>query len=275
MNALATTRPLRVRLLALNLNPRDLSIALVMLKAHALADEVLADRVEIHLHQWRKDYDRFGEPGTVDGLDLDQVVDELDPEHTDVFGFSTYTWNQAFMLAVCRELKRRNPRARMLFGGSQAGGYGGRWLELHADADFVLKGEAEHSFRLFLHGLLDGDLSGVPNLFRRGEGGRVLTSVPKDKRAAKKMSYLPSIEELPFPHRVQEYRDWLDAVDEPVVAQFETERGCPLACAFCSWGTTLPIRRRRQEDVEEGLLYLVNHPNVRAVYVVDANPFIN
>jgi hypothetical protein len=36
----------------------------------------------------------------------------------------------------------------------------------------------------------------------------------------------------------------------------------------------LPIRRRSQADVEEGLTYLLEHPNVRAVYVVDANPFI-
>lgn len=85
---------------------------------------------------------------------------------------------------------------------------------------------------------------------------------------------MPSLEEPPYPFRDPEYRAYLDGLDEPVTAQFETERGCPLSCAFCSWGTRLPIRRRRQEDVEEGLTYLLRHPNVKAVYIVDANPFI-
>jgi radical SAM superfamily enzyme YgiQ (UPF0313 family) len=262
-----------VRMLALNLNERDLSIGLVMLKEYALEDPVIAEHYEIHLHQWMKDYASRGAPGTVDGLKIDDVVDSLRPEETDVYGFSTYIWSHDFMTAVARALKARNPNAVMLFGGSQAGGYGARWLEDYGCADYVIKGEAEYAFRGFLRGLLDDDLSEVSNLFFR-QGGEVRTNLPSDKRAAKKMTYLPTIEALPMPFRSQEYRDYLDNLDYQVTAQFETERGCPLSCAFCSWGTRLPIRRRNQADVEEGLSYLLNHPNVRAVYVVDANPFI-
>jgi len=263
-----------VRLLSLNINDRDLSIALVMLKQVALRDADVAANYDIHIHQWQKDFARMGEAGTVDGLDLDRVVDSLSPESTDVFGFSTYTWNHHFMVAVARRVKERNPDAVLLFGGAQAGGYGARWLEDHPFADYVIKGEAEFAFRTFLKGLLVGDVSDTPNLFWRDEQG-VRTRVPAEWRAAKKQSYLPSIEALPFAHHSKEYRDYLDNLDHQVTAQFETERGCPLQCAFCSWGTGLPIRRRSREDVEEGLLYLLNHPNVRAVYVVDANPFIN
>jgi len=268
-----STRKKKVRMLALNLSERDLSIALVMLKEFALQDPVLADNYDFHLHQWMKDYARLGEEGTLGGLDVERVVDELDPEGTDVFGFSMYIWSHDFMLEVARRLKARNPDAVMLFGGSQAGGYGARLLEEYPQVDFVLKGEAEYSFRDFLHGLLVDDFTQVSNLYYR-QDERVRTNVPTDKRAAKKMSYLKSIESLPMPFRSQEYRQYLDNLDHKVTAQFETERGCPLSCAFCSWGTRLPIRRRQQQDVEEGLTYLLNHPNVRAVYIVDANPFI-
>jgi radical SAM superfamily enzyme YgiQ (UPF0313 family) len=264
-----------VRMLALNLSERDLSIGLVMLKEFALEDERVRDNYDIHLHQWMKDYGNMSSKGTLEGLDLEALLDELDPENTDVYGFSMYIWNQTFMLTLAEELKKRNPNVVLLFGGSQAGGYGSLLLEKWAFADYVIKGEAEYSFRLFLLGLLDDDLSEVPNLFWRGEDGSVGTNVPLDRKAAKKMSYVPSIEQLPMPYKSQEYRDYLDNVPYKVTAQFETERGCPLSCAFCSWGTTLPIRRRHREDVEEGLLYLINHPNVKAVYVVDANPFIN
>lgn len=263
-----------VRLMALNLSERDLSIGLVMLKEFARLDPTVEANYSIHLHQWMKDFSNMGAPGTVDGLVLEEVVDSLDPENTDVFGMSMYVWSHDFMLAVARRVRERNPSAVILFGGSQAGGYGARLLEDHPFVDYVIKGEAEYSFRAFLLGLLDGDVGQVRNLFWRDEDG-VATRVPDDWRAAKKQSYLKTIEDLPLPFRSQEYRDYLDNLDHQVTAQFETERGCPLQCAFCSWGTGLPIRRRTREDVEEGLLYLLNHPNVKAVYVVDANPFIN
>jgi radical SAM superfamily enzyme YgiQ (UPF0313 family) len=262
-----------VRLLALNLNERDLSIGLVGLRQYAELDETVRSNYDFHLHQWNKDYANKGKPGTVDGLDISKLVDSLDPENTAVFGFSTYIWNMDFMLAVATEVKRRNPEAVTVFGGSQAGGYGARFLEEYPCADFVISGEAEHSFRRFLLSLLDGDLNGVDNLYYR-DGDAVKKNVPDDHRAAKQQSYLDRIDDLPYAFRDPEYRAFLDELDYQVTAQFETERGCPLSCAFCSWGTRLPIRRRDQSDVEEGLTYLLNHPNVRAVYIVDANPFI-
>jgi len=269
----ATNQKKVVRLVALNLNERDLSIALVMLKSFALEEPAVAEHYDIRLHQWMKNYARRGEAGTIDGLDVQAVADELDAPGTDVFGFSMYIWNHDFMLALAEELKRRNPACKTVFGGSQAGGYGARLLEEHVFVDFVVRGEAEYAFRALLGGLVDGDFERVPNLFYR-VGDEVRTTVPIDPKAAKKASYLPTIADLPMPHRDPEYRAYLDELDYQVTAQFETERGCPLACAFCSWGTRLPIRRRHQEDVEEGLSYLLEHPNVRAVFIVDANPFI-
>src|SRR5688572_25258511 len=73
-----------VRMLALNLSPRDLSIALVMLKEFALRDPNVRAAYDIHLHQWMKNYELIGTPGTVDGLDIDAIVDQLHPEETDV-----------------------------------------------------------------------------------------------------------------------------------------------------------------------------------------------
>lgn len=262
-----------LRLLSLNINERDLSIGLVMLKEFALLSKEINDNYEIHIHQWNKNYANKGQANTLEGLDLDALLEELDPEGTDIFGFSMYTWNNDFMLTLAEKMKAKNPRALMLFGGSQAGGYGARLLEKYSFVDYVIKGEAEYSFRAFLLGLLENDVTYVENLFYRSNN-EIKTTVSDDPKVAKKMSYLKTLEEIPFAFRSQEYRDFLDNLDHQVTAQFETERGCPLSCAFCSWGTRLPIRRRKPEDIKEGLLYLLNHPNVKAVYVVDANPFI-
>lgn len=263
-----------VRLISLTLSERDLSIALVMLKECALRNPEVSRHYDIHLHQWQKRYGNLGAPGTVDGLPLDELVDALDPEHTDVVGCSMYVWNHAFMLEVSRRLKARNPRLTVLFGGIQATGYGSRLLEENPWIDYVLKGEAELTFPQFLQARLDGDVAQVPNLCHRHEDG-VCTNTPTDPRAARRSLCVSSIEDLPLPFENRDYLDFLDNVDAPVTAQFETERGCPLSCAFCSWGNGQVVRRRRREDVERGLATLLDHPNVRAVYLVDANPFLD
>ncbi|PIN81647.1 hypothetical protein COV11_01465 [Candidatus Woesearchaeota archaeon CG10_big_fil_rev_8_21_14_0_10_30_7] len=263
-----------VKLISLNINPRDLSIAIVGLRQTAYLDQTIKENFDISLHQWNKNYDNFNKQGTVDGLNLDDIVSQLDPENTDVFGFSTYIWNQEFMTNLCAKLKKKNPDAKMLFGGSQAGGYGEKFLEYCDSADFVIRGEAEKSFTQFLLSLLTGDVSDVPNLFYRA-GDLIRTTIPVDAKQAKKASFLSSIADLPMPFKDEEYRKFLDESPVPVVAQFETERGCPLSCTFCSWGTNLALRRRKEEDVKEGLTFLLDHPNVRAVYIVDANPLIH
>jgi len=262
-----------VRLLSLNLNERDLSIALVGLKQYTNLDETIASNYTIKIHQWNKNYTNMGNSGTVEGILLKDIIESLEPENTDIFGYSTYIWNFNFMMAIAEKVKQINPNAINLFGGPQAGGMGKKLYCCGDFVDFVIKGEAELSFRKFLSGHLNEDYSNVENLIFRDQK-RLRSNIPKDKNLANKQSYLNSIEELPFPFKDPEYRSFLDKLNHKVTAQFETERGCPLACTFCSWGTRLPIRRRTQNDVEEGLTYLLNHPNVKAVYIVDANPFI-
>tara|TARA_B100001750_G_scaffold236609_1_gene240715 strand:- start:622 stop:2259 length:1638 start_codon:yes stop_codon:yes gene_type:complete len=263
----------KVRLISLNLNERDLSIALVGLKQYAELNKKVKSNFDIHIHQWNKNYANMGNPNTIEGLGLDEIIESLDPLNTDIFGFSTYIWNFDFMMKISKKMKNINPSTVNIFGGSQAGGMGGKLFSLGEHIDYLISGEAELSFRKFLLGYLDNDYSDVENLTFRSKG-ELIQNIPDDKRLAKKQSYLESIEELPYPFRDPDYRSFLDNLDYKVTAQFETERGCPLACTFCSWGTRLPIRRREQGDVEEGLTYLLNHPNVRAVYIVDANPFI-
>jgi len=264
---------INVRLLSLNLNERDLSIALVGLKQYANMSDIVKKHYNITIHQWNKNYDEMGKPNTIEGLPLDKLIEELEPLNTEIIGFSTYIWNFEFMMKIAQTVKSINPKIKTLFGGSQAGGMGKKLFTIGDYVDFLISGEAELSFRKFLIGHLENDYSTIENLYFL-KNDKIVKNIPEDARMAKKQSYLERIDELPYPFRDKEYRQFLDDLDYKVTAQFETERGCPLSCTFCSWGTRLPIRRRRQRDVEEGLTYLLNHPNVRAVYIVDANPFI-
>ena len=50
----------KVRLISLNLNERDLSIALVGLKQYAELNKKVKSNFDIHIHQWNKNYANMG-----------------------------------------------------------------------------------------------------------------------------------------------------------------------------------------------------------------------
>ena len=156
-----------VRLLSLNLNERDLSIGLVGLKQYANLDKTVASHFTIKIHQWNKDYANMGQNGRIEGILLKDIIEFLDPMNTDIFGYSTYIWNFIFMMTIAEKVKEINPNAKNLFGGSQAGGMGEKLFSCGDFIDFVIKGEAELSFRKFLLGYLNNDYSNVENLFYR------------------------------------------------------------------------------------------------------------
>ena len=184
---------INVRLLSLNLNERDLSIALVGLKQYANMSDIVKKHYNITIHQWNKNYDEMGKPNTIEGLPLDKLIEELEPLNTEIIGFSTYIWNFEFMMKIAQTVKSINPKIKTLFGGSQAGGMGKKLFTIGDYVDFLISGEAELSFRKFLIGHLENDYSTIENLYFL-KNDKIVKNIPEDARMAKKQSYLERID---------------------------------------------------------------------------------
>lgn len=237
-----------VRLVSISFPGRDLNLAPVSLKSFALKDNRIAEKYSIHISQYE-----INTP-------TDEIFLDLSRFKTDIWGFTTYVWNIDKILELSKRLKTSYPNALILLGGPEVTGIGEKLLEKHEYLDFIFVGEGEDALKKFLD---TSDLSLVPGLVYRNNGS--IYSNPEQS--------IESLNELSLPYEAKEYRHYLDSCTTPVRAAIETSRGCPFACAYCTWGK----RKMRYFDLDKlkpAFNYLFNHSKVKTIYITDSNPFL-
>lgn len=151
----------------------------------------------------------------------------------DVAAFSIYVWNVRLSLAIAAELKRRQPKTLVVFGGPQVPdrpSAAEAFLREHRFVDIVCHGEGE----LVFTSLLDrasardfGDVLGISFLSRRGE----LVTYPKAPR-------FRDLDQIPSPYTSGAFDDlFAERPNDAWSMIWETNRGCPFSCSFCDWGS--------------------------------------
>jgi radical SAM superfamily enzyme YgiQ (UPF0313 family) len=124
------------------------------------------------------------------------------------------------VVATCRSLSP----APVVLGGAGYSIYPQSALE-YLGADMGIQGEGEKSFPLLLESIKRGrDLSTTPGLYLPGKGSQA------------ERAFARNLDELPFP----EDHLWSSACiteDAEFWLPFQTRRGCPLKCSYCSTAT--------------------------------------
>ena len=124
------------------------------------------------------------------------------------------------VVAICRSLSS----TPIVLGGAGYSIYPQSALE-YLDADMGIQGEGEESFPLLLDRIERGiDLSSTPGLYLPGSG------LQRERAFAK------NLDQLPFPEDHLWSSSFLNA-DEVFWLPFQTRRGCPLNCSYCSTAT--------------------------------------
>ncbi|MCG8056158.1 MAG: B12-binding domain-containing radical SAM protein [Candidatus Thiodiazotropha endolucinida] len=157
-----------------------------------------------------------------------------------ILGFSTYLWNISASIRLTRLLKQLLPELRVVFGGPEAGARGVDLLQRVAEIDYVIEGEGEAAFTQLMNGILleKGDFKAVSGLVYR-----------EDDQIQQNPVQLMPVSEIP--PIVSEGR--FDSA-KPLV-YWETSRGCPFRCSFCS-SATERLRAFPMERVEADLKVL-------------------
>jgi 2-(S-pantetheinyl)-carbapenam-3-carboxylate methyltransferase len=182
----------------------------------------------------------------------------------DVAGFSTYCWNVELSVAIARELKRRSPRTRVIFGGPHVPDAGVPFLDAHPFIDAVVHGEGEAAFLDWLEAP-DEARDTIPGITTRTLEGRLVTTPRAPRRR--------DLDTIPSPYLEGVFDRVIDAhPDIRWQALWETNRGCPFACTFCDWGsaTASKVYQFSMDRLHEEIRWMAAH-RVEMLFCCDAN----
>ncbi|WP_110111630.1 B12-binding domain-containing radical SAM protein [Bacillus sp. CGMCC 1.16541] len=183
------------------------------------------------------------------------IVTDLYKRNPDVIGFSCYIWNIEETIKIVHMIKKIKPEIKIILGGPEVTYDVSYWLDRIPEADFIVIGEGEETFKQLLdelHG--DGQFDKVSGLAYRENGEKKIS--PQRNKI--------DLREMPSPFRFEEDRKELSKR----VVYIETSRGCPFSCQFCLSSIEVGVRYFDREKVKEDIRYLMAN-GARTIKFVD------
>ncbi len=166
------------------------------------------------------------------------VLSRLVEHQPDVLVASCYIFNRPFVESILKRYRILFPQVKIIAGGPEFLGDNEPLLR-SGIYDIIIRGEGEAPMKSLLEqNLSPGNIAGCCHI---GENGNYC-----DNGTAEEIQELDSI---PSP-----YQSGLVDLSKPFV-QFETSRGCPNSCAFCTSSLSGRVRFYSMERVKEDLLF--------------------
>lgn len=140
-------------------------------------------------------------------------------------GFTLVQWTEKLFLDAIRLIKKQRPNITVVVGGPIATDCGPELLG-DCPVDIMVRGYGERPFVAMLRGMAKDPpyaLQKIPGVFFRAGDGWLGT--PSDGTSAAVLPEVPSV-----------YRQGLVDLGRVRKLHVEWSRGCPFACAYCSWG---------------------------------------
>lgn len=194
-----------------------------------------------------------------------QTLTRIVASEPDVVAFSCWTGNQRLLARLCKDLRKRCPRARIVWGGHHPTLFPEQVLTRY-EVDYVIQGEGEIPFLELLDELDGGPAATAPGLLRRHQSGALVSTGPRVR--------LGRLDQLPFPA----YHHFVLARNSGGEVEFGAKhfpglsrrvtvlaaRGCPYKCTFCVDGKMFSktVSREVTRVVDE-IEYLVETYNAR------------
>ncbi|MDQ7834256.1 MAG: radical SAM protein [Humidesulfovibrio sp.] len=217
----------------------------------AKLDQELGDAVDIRLFKYP--------------TELEAALKQSPP---DLLGLSNYSWNHRLNFVFLELFKRLNPAGVSIMGGPHirrdpAGMEA--FLRAHRQLDYYIPGEGELPTLRLVQALLRGEPSPAPLGCATICGGAY-------RHDPESFSAGPRSLDLPSPYLT----GWLDDFlkDPNMIPLFESNRGCPFRCSFCTWGNraNARVKVRDMDTVCAEIEYIASHSVGQVSWsVCDAN----
>lgn len=211
--------------------------------------------------------------GRVEYLDL---IQKIDWAITPIVGVTIMSTDVASALLLAKDLKKMNPRIKVVAGGPHITLTKSDFLRRHSEFDLIVLGDGEKAslalLKLFEHGQPSVDqISKIPGVYTRTESGDIvgnssvqLISASEWSNPFKAIIRFAPDDELTYTDRLGRHRKAISLV---------TSRGCPLACTFCSIiaMNDKKYRSLNPEQVAEWLVEQRNKDYFEHIYFLDAD----
>lgn len=186
-----------------------------------------------------------------------------------VVGFSCYLWNISLSLEVAKEVRKAFPQALIMIGGPSVikdPELISAFFHEHPYIDLICLGEGEESFtKACIQNIQDKCYETIPGvIFHDRATGKIIRTHENS---------IAILDKLPSPFIDGTFDDFYNKYgDELTGIIWETNRGCPFRCAFCTWGNQ-PLRKvieKPWEMVKEEIEWIGRH-QIAYVNMTDAN----
>jgi radical SAM superfamily enzyme YgiQ (UPF0313 family) len=166
-----------------------------------------------------------------------------------IVGFSTYIWN----ITLVRELARQLP-GTIILGGPQMNGATKEFFRENPNVDFVVVGEGEETFTELLE------------YFAGERSLETIRGVLTPEFVTPSRPVVADLQAVPSPYtRIFRENPGLEWI------AYETSRGCPFLCGFCTWGYSKKMRYHGLERVFADLDVILAQPKLERVYLCDSS----
>ncbi len=213
--------------------------------------------------------ERFDLPEIIFRRPNDPKAFASDLENVFAIGFSCFLWNVNASMKAARAVRERFPEALIVLGGPSIPKdptYSAEFIQKHPYIDVICCGEGEEVFVSLCRYRHEGrSFADIPGLIVHNRAnGQIIRTGPEQ---------LPDMESLPSPY--------LDGTFDSIYTQYEdefsgiiweTNRGCPYRCAYCTWGN-LPSNRIREKPISQvrAEVEWIGQHGIRYIAMSDAN----
>jgi len=195
-------------------------------------------------------------------LDMKDFHENL--KQADILGLTNWVWNQNYNDRIAKLYKSYRPDGVIIYGGvnvPEDENFAKQYAKDRPFVDIFFTGPAEETFKDFLLQYHKTGFKNVQGTFTHNE-----FHVVKNKYQYKNIK-------LPSPYLDGIFDNIIKKEKGSISAIFETNRGCPYACAFCDWGgmTRSKIIKADKQQVLDTISFIMANENIDKIEIGDAN----
>jgi len=205
-----------------------------------------------------------------DILMLEETLEELIAELKEPYaiGIACYVWNFLGAKELAKLIKFKFPLCKIIFGGPSIPQESSRiknLLDNNSAVDILVHMEGEITFAEILKRLLNNSsLMSCNGITYRAKNTYITT--PKRER-------INDFKIIPSPYLTNVFDSVMARYSKFIVGiLWETNRGCPFACAFCDWGNAA-VNKVTRLDIDRVVAEIkwASDRKIHYVYCTDAN----